>query len=80
VARDLVRVVQQRRREAGLHVSDRIALTLGLPAAVAATVTPHLAMIVAETLATRHEVRADAGDANADLDGVPVFVGVERLP
>jgi isoleucyl-tRNA synthetase len=80
VARDLVRVVQQRRRAAGLHVSDRIALTLGLPAAVAATVTPHLAMIAAETLATRHEVRADAGDANADLDGVPVFVGVERLP
>ena len=79
-ARDVVRVVQQRRRELGLHVSDRIALTLGLPADVAAAVAPHAGMIAAETLALRHEVRGEVRDANADLDGVPIHVGVERLP
>jgi len=79
-ARDLVRVVQQRRRELGLHVSDRISLSLGLPADVAAAIAPHAAMIAAETLAARHDVRGEVQDANADLDGVPIHVGVERLP
>jgi hypothetical protein len=37
-------------------------------------------MIAAETLALRHEVRGEVRDANADLDGVPIHVGVERLP
>ncbi len=53
VARDLVRAVQQARRDAGLHVSDRISLTIqGSPEVFEATVT-HRDLIVGETLATQ---------------------------
>ena len=45
IARDLVRVVQQARRDAGLDVSDRITLTLELPDAVRSAVEPHLEFV-----------------------------------
>jgi len=52
LARDLVRLVQQARRDAGLDVSDRIVLTVGLPEVVRAQVAPHEGFIARETLAT----------------------------
>jgi isoleucyl-tRNA synthetase len=52
LARDLVRTVQQARREAGLDVSDRIALTLAGPADVLAAARSHEPLIAGETLAT----------------------------
>ncbi|MGZ6982847.1 MAG: isoleucine--tRNA ligase, partial [Ilumatobacteraceae bacterium] len=51
VARDLVRLVQQARRDAGLHVSDRIALRLGLPDSIRDQVAPFSALITEPTLA-----------------------------
>jgi isoleucyl-tRNA synthetase len=76
-ARDLVRLVQQARREAGLDVSDRIVLSLAVPEAVRRRVAPHQSMIAAETLAT--SVRYDAaGEPNAELDGDGVVVHVAR--
>jgi isoleucyl-tRNA synthetase len=51
VARDLVRVVQQARKDAGLDVSDRIALTLQLPADVEDAVRRFEAFLKEETLA-----------------------------
>jgi len=50
-ARDVVRIVQQARRDAGLAVSDRIRLTIGADTAVAEAVRAHAAFVVAETLA-----------------------------
>jgi isoleucyl-tRNA synthetase len=50
-ARDVVRVVQQARREAGLAVSDRIRLTVGADGDVADAVGAHSAFIARETLA-----------------------------
>lgn len=51
-ARDVVRVIQQARRDAGLQVSDRIALILDAPAEVAAAVGAHEAFVTGEVLAT----------------------------
>jgi len=74
VARDLVRAVQQARRDAGLHVSDRISLTIqGAPEVFEATVT-HRDLLVAETLATQF---ASAGPEHplGDRVGTQVTVG-----
>ncbi|PKH37206.1 Isoleucyl-tRNA synthetase [Nocardioides alpinus] len=51
-ARDLVRAVQQARKDAGLQVSDRIALTISAPAATLDAARTHEALIAEETLAT----------------------------
>ena len=51
LARDVVRAVQQARRDADLNVSDRIVLTLGAEPAVQAQLAPHEALIAGETLA-----------------------------
>ena len=69
LARDLVRAVQQARRDAGLDVSDRIALTIGGSAGVQAAARTHESLIAGETLATSYAVR------DADGEGTPVTVG-----
>ena len=56
-ARDVVRVVQQARRDAGLDVSDRIALVLEAPEAVGAAVRAHEAFVAGEVLATTVRLR-----------------------
>jgi isoleucyl-tRNA synthetase len=78
VTRDLIRLVQQTRREAGLHVSDRIELTLGVPEQVRRSVVAHLALLQEATLAV--VVRWDSSDPTAELDGEPVFIGVRAVP
>jgi isoleucyl-tRNA synthetase len=61
LARDLVRQVQQARRDAGLDVSDRIALTIGGSEEVVAAATTHRDLITSETLATSYDVVAADG-------------------
>ena len=50
-ARDLVRVVQNARKDAGLHVSDRIALGVDGSSAVVEAAKCHAALIASQTLA-----------------------------
>jgi isoleucyl-tRNA synthetase len=64
-ARDVVRIVQQARRDAGLSVSDRIRLTIGAEGAVADAVRAHAGFVAAETLAVSLDVRP-AGEVDAD--------------
>jgi len=61
VARDLVRAVQQARRDAGLDVSDRIVLTIGGSEEVQAAARTHEELIARETLATSYDVVAAEG-------------------
>ena len=63
VARDLVRAVQQARRDAGLEVSDRVALTVTGPEDQLAAARTHADLLAGETLAT--SVALVPGDALA---------------
>ena len=51
-ARDVIRVIQQARKDAGLDVSDRISLTVGADGQVADAVRTHADFIAGETLAS----------------------------
>jgi isoleucyl-tRNA synthetase len=63
VARDLVRSVQQARRDAGLEVSDRITLTVTGPADVLDAARAHEELLTGETLADA--VSYDTADATS---------------
>jgi isoleucyl-tRNA synthetase len=77
VAKDLVRVVQQARRQAGLQVTDRIVLTIDAPAEVVAAAREHEQLIAGEVLARRVDYASvPDGVAGAVGDGVEVRVGV----
>jgi isoleucyl-tRNA synthetase len=73
VSRDLIRLIQQQRRESGLDVSDRIKLQLGLPEAIRNQISSHIETIKTETLATEVAF-VESQPPNFDLDGVPIFV------
>jgi isoleucyl-tRNA synthetase len=72
LARDVVRLVQSARRDAGLDVSDRIELSLGLPEDAVRAVAPHRDFIAAETLAETMSVMS------ASDDGSPYRLGDGR--
>ncbi|MBN8423059.1 isoleucine--tRNA ligase [Microbacterium esteraromaticum] len=76
LARDAIRVVQEARKNAGLDVSDRIALALNVAPADAAALQAHAALIAAETLAVGFAVQATENidqlvdDVESSGDGV----------
>jgi isoleucyl-tRNA synthetase len=70
VARDVIRVIQQARRDAAFDVSDRITLTLGADGATADAIRAHADFIAGETLATSLTVAPAAS-----VDAKPQTVG-----
>ena len=74
-ARDVIRAVQQARRDAQLAVTDRITLTLGVTNEVRARLEPYLHMVRSETLSTALEwdesLRRDVA-----IDGAEIAVRV----
>jgi isoleucyl-tRNA synthetase len=80
LARDLIRAVQNARKEAGLDVSDRIELTLTGGAEVQAAAATHGELIARETLATTYTVGDDT-DLTAEIavgDGLKAGVTVVK--
>jgi isoleucyl-tRNA synthetase len=62
MARELIRIVQDTRKQAGLEVSDRIELMIDGDAAVTDAISEHREAIMSETLASEwREPGADAG-------------------
>ncbi len=87
LARDVVRAVQQARRDAGLDISDRIRLTVSADEAVWSAVVAHQALVMSETLAVQFGSSGNletlpAGDGVVEAtagDGLAVRVKVERI-
>ena len=83
-ARDVVRVVQQARKLAELHISDRIRLELALPEDWREAVERFRDYVSEQTLASQLEIREQlAGEGlfvhEATLAGQPIRVGVARI-
>jgi isoleucyl-tRNA synthetase len=71
LARDVIRAVQQARRDAGLAVSDRISLRLAGDEVVRAAVEAYADLITSETLSAHL-------DLPGDLDGTTATVGTNQ--
>jgi isoleucyl-tRNA synthetase len=77
LAREIVRVVQQARREAGVEVTDRIELRLGGSEDLISAARAHEGYVAEETLATA--VVYDGLDRQpVDVDGEPLAVEVVK--
>jgi isoleucyl-tRNA synthetase len=81
LGRDVVRLVQQARRDAGLDVSDRITLTLEAPEPVVDAVSEHETFVAGEVLATSvaYGPVPDPTFVGAVSDGHEVKVRVARV-
>ena len=75
-ARDLVRLVQQARRDAGLEVSDRIDLVLGVAESMRRQIQPFVPMIAEETLST--SISWGSGQPTATIDDDDIFISVTK--
>ena len=80
LARDVVRLVQQARRDAGLHVSDRIRLAMELPDAYRSAVSAFSEYVQENTLATELALDGAGPGANdLQLAGHEVRVSVTKV-
>ncbi len=81
LARDVVRVVQLARRDAGLDVSDRVRVVIEAPPEVTEAVRAHLAVVAGETLASEVDLGPVVGEGYTGEagDGQQVRVAVSKV-
>ena len=79
IARDVVRLIQQARKDAGLEVTDRIVCHVASTAEVAEALDSHRDWVAEAVLATElHIAEGVDDDAEARVEGHPVSVQVTR--
>ena len=81
LARDVIRLVQNARKNAGLSVSDTIVLSLETSGELQSAVRAHQATIQAEVLAAELGLGAQSGSSyseTADVDGVPLTISLSK--
>jgi isoleucyl-tRNA synthetase len=79
LAREVVHAVQAARKNAGLNVEDRIALTLGGDAELLDATRAHEQYVAGETLATSVNYDgAELQSASAEIEGRRLLIAVER--
>ena len=78
LAREVVRAVQEARKQAGLEVSDRIALALGGDEELLAAAREHESYIAGETLASSVDYGADGAGERATIEGRELRIGVSK--
>jgi isoleucyl-tRNA synthetase len=81
MARDLVRAVQQTRKDSGFMISDRISLSVNAEGEARAAITEHAAYVREQTLAVDLRFAAppaEAHTATLKLGGADVTLGIVR--
>jgi isoleucyl-tRNA synthetase len=78
LAREVVRAVQEARKQAGLEVSDRISLELAGDDELLAAAREHESYIAGETLATSVRYRADGAGEKATIEGRELRIAVSK--
>lgn len=79
-ARRLVRLIQQARRDMGLHISDRIELSLALPGELEQAISRHQDYLADQVLATSVDFtpEADLPVTESELDGQPISFAIRK--
>ncbi|MGA8217671.1 MAG: isoleucine--tRNA ligase [Solirubrobacterales bacterium] len=78
LAREVVRAVQEARKQAGLEVSDRISLELGGDDELLSAAREHESYIAGETLATSVDYGADGAGEQATIEGRELRIAVSK--
>jgi isoleucyl-tRNA synthetase len=78
LAREVVRAVQEARKQAGLEVSDRISLELGGDDELLAAAREHESYIAGETLATSVGYGADGAGEKATIEGRELRIALSK--
>ncbi|HEX4718986.1 MAG TPA: DUF5915 domain-containing protein, partial [Thermoleophilaceae bacterium] len=78
LAREVVRAIQNARKEAGLNVEDRITLTLGGDHELVGAARAHEDYVAGEVLATQVSYNGDVAGQVADIKGRELRIDVQR--
>ena len=74
IARDVVRAVQQARKDANLNIADRILLTIDAPEKLKGAIIANQNYISEQTLSEMKKIEKHVHKADAEIEGVMVKV------